>query len=160
MAFFRKIARHVLGIDDTETSDQELFIRDLYSGQKQIVKEISKQNISAFIETLLKKHDLLEFALILNRAVLLSSEDINKKELLKYYDFFNSIKLNLQKKVMLLEDNPWIGLFERDSFVFVTKKEIKLSDMEINAITHDVLNSKQLYARNPEIITEKLKDVC
>jgi len=145
MTYFQKIARYILGIDHTETSEQEKFIKDLYLTQKNIVKPINKKHISTFIESILDKHDLLHFGLVLNKQVLAKDDEFDKKEILKYADFFDTVKSNLRNKIVLLHDNPWIGLFEKDSLVFVTKKEVKLSDIEINAIAHDVLNSKELF---------------
>ena len=157
MTFFRILARHILGIDDTETSDQEIFIKELYSNQKEIISEINKENITTFINTLINKHDLLGFSLVLNRQILMRNEDFDKKEIMKYIDFFENVKSNLRKKIVLLEGSPWVGLFERDNLVFVTKKEVKLSDIEINAIIHDVLNAKEVYCqKEQEIINEKI----
>jgi len=45
----------------------------------------------------------------------------------------------------MLHGSPWITMFRRDGYLFITKKEVKLNDIEINAITHDVLNAKELY---------------
>jgi len=145
MTYFQKIARYILGIDHTETSEQEKFIKDLYLTQRNVVKAIDKKHLSTFIESILDKHDLLHFGLVLNRQILAKDEEFDKKEILKYAEFFDTVKTNLRNKIVLLHDNPWIGLFEKDSLVFITKKEVKLSDIEINAIAHDVLNSKELF---------------
>ena len=145
MKYFQKIAKYILGIDNTETSEQEKFIKDLYLTQKNIIKPLYKKHISGFIESILNKHDLLNFSLVLNKQILAKDEAFDKKEILRYIDFYDLAKSNLRKKIILLEGSPWIGLFEKESLVFVTKKEIKLSDIEINAIAHDVLNSKELF---------------
>jgi len=161
MAIFRKIAKSILGIDDTELSDQAIFIQDLYKSQKNVFKELNKKHIDAFLDTFTKKHDLIEFGLLLNRQILLSTPEFGKKEVFQYYDLFENIKGNVKEKILLLKDNPWIGIFERDSFVFVTKRDVKLSEIEINAITHDVLNSKELFIeeQNLEAIATKKKAI-
>lgn len=149
MGLIKKISRYILGIDDTETSNQEIFIRDYYSSQKNTFKEIDSTHMISFIDTLLKKHDLIYFGLVSNRKILLSSEEKSNKEILNYFDIFETIKGNLKEKIVLLKENPWIGMFEKENYVFVTKRETKLSEMEINAIAHDVLNCKEAYITEP-----------
>ena len=148
MSKFRKIARLILGLDDTETSDQEIFIKDLYLSQKNSFKNIEKQHVTAFLDTLTKKHDLIDFSLIKNKQIVLSTDNIDKKEVLKFYNFFEDIKDSLKDRIVLLRDNPWICMFEKDKLVFIAKREVKLSESEINAIAHDVLNAKELFAKN------------
>jgi|GEM_PF-2630937 len=151
MTVFRKISRYILGFDNTETSDQEIFIKDLYSSQKHAFKELDKRHVSDFLDSLTKKHDLLEFSLVQNKQILLSTENFSKKEIMKYFDFFETVKNDLKERVVLLHNNPWIGMFEKEKFIFVTKKDVKLSDVEINAITHDVLNSRELFLGEKEL---------
>ena len=145
MALFKRMARIVLGLDDTETSDQEKFIKDLYASQKSNVRKIEKQHTSAFLESLMEKQDLIGFGLIRNKQILMSSEDFKKKEIQKLIGFFDFVKDSLKEKVVMLHGSPWITMFRRDGYLFITKKEVKLNDIEINAITHDVLNAKELY---------------
>jgi hypothetical protein len=145
LGLIKRISRYLLGIDDTETSNQEIFIKDFYNSQKNLFRNIDKTHIASFIDTLLKKHDLIYFGLVSNRKILLSSEEKVNKEILNYFDIFETIKGNLKEKIVLLKENPWIGMFEKENYVFVTKRETKLSEMEINAIAHDVLNSKEMY---------------
>lgn len=140
-----KIAQYLLGIDDTETSNQEFFIKDLSTTQKHQIIKVDPRHIITFAETLLQKHDLQELCVLNNRQVILKSQDSDEKSVFKYYDFFESIKWNLNEKILLMKDNPWISIFEKENFVFVAKKEIKLNEIEINAIAHDVLNNRLLF---------------
>jgi hypothetical protein len=151
MTVFRKISRYILGFDDTQHSEQEAFIKDLYSSQKHAFKELSRKQVTDFLDSLIKKHDLIDFGLVQDKQIILSTENFNKKDILKFYEFFDNIKDSLKDRIVLLRDNPWIGMFEKDKFVFVTKKEVKLSEFEINAITHDVLNSRELFLGEIEL---------
>jgi len=160
MAIFRKISRYILGFDDTEHSEQEVFIKDLYSTQKHAFKELDKKHLTSFLETLTRKHDLLDLGLVQNSQIILSTEEFNKKEIMKYFEFFENVKTNLKERVVMLHNNPWITMFEKEHMVFIAKKEVKLSDIEINAITHDILNSRDLFLSEKdlaEFATVKLK---
>lgn len=145
MTFFKKIAKFILDIDDTETSDQELFLKDLYSTQKDTVKPLDKKHIASFIKSLMEKHDILEFGLMKNKQIIAASKEFNKEDMLKFYVFFESIKGNIKDRIILLRDNPWINIFEKEGLVFLIKKDVKLTEFEINAIAYDVLNTKELF---------------
>ncbi len=151
MGIIKKISRYLLGIDDTEMSNQEKFIKNFYNSQKITFRDIDKTHIASFIDTLLKKHDLIYFGLVSNRKILLSSEEKVNKEILNYFDVFENIRGNLKDKIVLIKGSPWIGIFEKEDYIFVTKREVKLSEMEINAIAHDVLNCKEMYDTNEPI---------
>lgn len=154
MSLVSKIARFLLGIDDTESSLQEFFVKDLSRTQKRTITKIDSRHLIAFIETLLQKHDLLELSVLNNRQMIFSSPDCIEKDVLKYYDFFENVKWDIGEKILMMKDNPWIAIFEKENFVFVTKKEIKLSEIEINAIAHDVLNNRALIC-NDEVELEQ-----
>jgi hypothetical protein len=160
MAIFRKLSRYILGFDDTEHSEQEVFIKDLYSTQKHAFKDLDKRHLTSFIESIIKKHDLIDLGLVQNKQIILATENFNKKDILKFYGFFDDIKDSLKDKIVMLKENPWITMFEKEHIVFVTKKEVKLSEIEINAISHDVLNSRDLFLSEKdlaEFATIKLK---
>jgi hypothetical protein len=43
------------------------------------------------------------------------------------------------KKLIMIKNSFWITLYEREGFTFVIKKWTKLNEVEVNAITYDVL---------------------
>ncbi len=144
MNFIKRFSLYLLGIDDTEMSNQEKFIKDYYKSQK-IDFTNDKSNISNLLENVSKKHDLISLGIVYDNDILYNTQNINKKEILKYADFFNNIKTGLKEKIVLLKDNPWIGIFEKDNYIFVTKREVKLSEIEINAIVYDILNNNNYF---------------
>ncbi len=133
-----KVIKIVLGIDDTELPEKQIkYLSDIANTKKN--KCINEEHLVVFIESLRDKHDLEEISIFRKGVVIFSSEKEELEKITNLYNFFEKSKAMFDKKLIMIKNSFWITLYEREGFTFVIKKWTKLNEVEVNAITYDVL---------------------
>ena len=134
-----RFVRAVLGIDSTEIPTAQInYLRDVASNR--INFNINKENLIAFMDSLKDKHDIEELTLFKKGVAIFSSEeDLESVTVLN--ELFERTKPLTEENLLMLKDKLWITIYEREQFVFIIKKFVKLSQIEINALTLDVLKN-------------------
>jgi len=138
--FIGRAIRNILGIDDTELPNGQLkYIKDM--SQKYMHLKINEENLIYFLETLKEKHGLEEISLFRKGTAIFSSEQEELSKATDFYELFNKTRHMIDKKLMMIKDKLWVTIFEKENFVFVVKCHVKLSEIELNAITSDVIKN-------------------
>lgn len=139
-SFLKKFAKIILGIDDTELPvAQYNYLKDVSENGKST--RVNEENMYLFIESLKEKHDLTNISLFRRGIPIFSSDIDNLEKTTKLHDLYNSNKKHINDKMIMLKDKNWVTIYERDEFVFVVKRDSRLNEFEMNAISFDVLKN-------------------
>ena len=140
MKFIGTIARSILGIDDTELPENQVrYLKDI--SKTEIITKVNEENLCFFIDSIKDKHGIEEISLFRKGIAIFSSEENHLENINSLYKLFEDSKNMMQKKILMLKDQLWITISEKESFVFIIKKHVKMSEIEINAVSGDILKN-------------------
>jgi len=131
--------RRILGIDDTQQPESQVrYLKDVSKSNKQI--SVSQENLFTFIDSVKDKHGIEEISLFRKGNAIFSSED-DLENVTTLYETFERTRPLMDKRLLMLKDKYWVTIYEKQEFIFIIKRFVKMNEIELNALTSDILKN-------------------